>query len=187
MKRSPGPTPCSPLSISSAASAPSSSCCTRAAMRAVSASRGRCTPGRSTSTIWQSPLVAHAADRAPRGLRAVGDDRDLLADDRVDERRLADVRPAGERDEAAARHALARRSSSRLQREHLAVVGLVVHAEQVQHAVHDRLAQVGGVRRADHDVAELARRPPARSAPSTPSIGNESTSVGLGFAAVVAR
>ncbi len=44
-----------------------------------------------------------------------------------------------------------------LQREHLARVGLVIHAEQVQHAVDDRLAQVLRVRGADHDVAELAR------------------------------
>ena len=53
-------------------------------------------------------------------------------------------------------------SSSRLQREHLAVVGLVVHAREVQRPVDDRLAQVGRVLGADHDVAELARtRPPA--------------------------
>ena len=40
-----------------------------------------------------------AAGAAGR-LRAVGDDRDLGADDRVDERRLADVRAPGEADEA---------------------------------------------------------------------------------------
>jgi hypothetical protein len=32
----------------------------------------------------------------------------------------------------------------------------VVHADEVQGAVDDRLAQVGGVRRADDDVAQLA-------------------------------
>ena len=44
-----------------------------------------------------------------------------------------------------------------LQREHLAVVGLVVVAAEVQHAVHDGLRQVLGVLGADHDVAQLAR------------------------------
>ena len=43
---------------------------------------------------------AIAADPAPRRLRLVGDDRDLAAAERVDERRLADVRPAGDGDEA---------------------------------------------------------------------------------------
>ena len=42
------------------------------------------------------------AARAAGGLRAVGDDRHLGADDRVDERRLADVRAPGEADEAGA-------------------------------------------------------------------------------------
>jgi len=43
-----------------------------------------------------------------------------------------------------------------LEREHLAVVGLVVHARQVQCAVDDGRAQVLRLLRADHDVAELA-------------------------------
>ena len=101
---------------------------------------------------------AHAADRPPRGLRTIGDDRHLLSDDRVDERRLAHVRPAGQRHEAAARQRLSRASNSALQRQHLAVVGLVVHADQMQHAVHDRLADVHGVLRADHHVAQLPQR-----------------------------
>ena len=143
-------------------------------MRSVSASRGRCTPGRSTSTSCQSGRVA-----TPRIARRVVCGRSetiatLRADDRVDERRLADVRPAGERDEAGAGH-VAPSEQLALEREHLAVIDLVVHPEQVQHAVDDRLAQVGGVRRADHDVAELARA--AGGSPS-PSIGNDSTSVG---------
>ena len=44
--------------------------------------------------------VRDARDAAPRRLRLVGDDRDLAARERVDERRLADVRPAGDCDEA---------------------------------------------------------------------------------------
>ncbi len=122
---------------------------------------------------------ADAADRAARGLRAIGDDRDLVFDDRVDERRLADVRPARERDEAAARQRVLLCEQLALQREHLAVVGLVVHADEVQHPVDDRLAHVGGVLRADDHVAELARSPPIGSAPS---IGKDSTSVGLRLA-----
>ncbi len=51
------------------------------------------------------------------------------ADDRVDERRLADVRPAGERDEARARGAH-HEQELRLEGEHLAVVGLVIHARR---------------------------------------------------------
>ena len=115
------------------------------------------------------------ADRAPGRLRLVRDDRDLAADERVDERRLADVRPAGQRDEA-------RRGSPvhqlRLQGQHLAVVGLVIHAGEMQRAVDDRLAQVLGVLGADHDVAELARagrrrrprRRGTRARPSGPSL-----------------
>src|SRR5439155_26984348 len=57
--------------------------------------------------------AANAADRATRGLRAIRDDRDLIAHDEVDERGLADVRPPGERDEAAAGHSLCGASSRR--------------------------------------------------------------------------
>ena len=56
--------------------------------------------------------LVHSPDRPASRLRAVGDDRDLLADDGVDERRLADVGTPGERDEAAAGHRSARSSSS---------------------------------------------------------------------------
>ena len=53
MKRSPAPpTPWSPLTTNSAASASESSDSTRRCIRAVSASRGRWTPGRSVSTSW---------------------------------------------------------------------------------------------------------------------------------------
>ena len=57
MKRSPGPTPCSALRTMSAASLSASSDSTRDCIRRVSSSRGRCTPGRSTSTSWMSPTV----------------------------------------------------------------------------------------------------------------------------------
>ena len=53
MKRSPAPpTPWSPLTTNSAASASASSDSTRRCIRDVSASRGRWTPGRSVSTSW---------------------------------------------------------------------------------------------------------------------------------------
>ena len=45
--------------------------------------------------------VRDAEDAPPRRLRLVGDDRDLAAAERVHERRLADVRAAGDGDEAA--------------------------------------------------------------------------------------
>ena len=113
MKRSPGPTPCWPLSISSTASAPSSSCWTRLAMP-----RGE----RVARTLHARQVHEHdlasrrccdAADRPAGRLRAVGDDRHLLADERVQERRLADVRAPRQRHEAAARHACAPRAAAR--------------------------------------------------------------------------
>ena len=176
MNRSPGPTPCSALITNRQPSASSSSCSTRRCIRSVSASRGRWTPGRSTSTSCQSGAVGDAADRAARRLRLVGDDRHLGADDRVGERRLADVRPPGQRDEARPRrrasHAPiasarpgARASRRRRSRD---------PCRSGAAAVDDRLAQIGRVLRADDDVAELAR---AGGGPSS-STPNESTSVG---------
>jgi hypothetical protein len=52
------------------------------------------------------PVVARrdSADRPARRLRPVRHDRDLLADDLVEDRRLADVRAAGECDEARPCH-----------------------------------------------------------------------------------
>ena len=58
MKRSPAPISCSPFSMNSAASASPSARTTPRCMRSVSVSRGRCTPGRSTSTSCQSSPVA---------------------------------------------------------------------------------------------------------------------------------
>ena len=178
MKRSPGPTPCSPLSISSAASAAVELLLTRRAMRAVSASRGRCTPGRSTSTSWQSPLWC-----TPRIARRVvcGRSETIATFSPTTALMNVDLPTLGRPASATKplRVTSAPREQLALEREHLAVVGLVVHAEQMQHPVHDRLAQVDGVLGADHDVAELARSGAGRA--SAPSIGNDSTSVGLGL------
>ena len=44
-------------------------------------------------------IVLHANDACARRLRLVGDDGELLADDAVEQRGLAGVRPAEERDE----------------------------------------------------------------------------------------
>ena len=44
--------------------------------------------------------VRDSEDPAAGGVRHLRGDRDLVAAERIDERRLADVRPAGERDEA---------------------------------------------------------------------------------------
>src|SRR4051794_16571863 len=178
MKRSPGPTPCSPLSSSSAPSESSSSRSTRRCMRWVSASRGRWTPGRSTSTSCASGLVAtpRIARRVVCGLsETIATLRPTIALTSVDLptfgrpasamkplRVIAPPECGGPRASpcgqggAGFRGRLPREQFA-LQGEHLAVVGLVVHAHEVQRAVDDRLAQVGRVLRRDDDVAELAR------------------------------
>ena len=59
-----------------------------------------CTPGVSTKTIWPRSLVVDAGDPVARGLRLGRDDGQLLADDAVEQRRLADVRSAQDGDRA---------------------------------------------------------------------------------------
>ena len=59
-------------------------------------------PGVSKSTICAAGAVDHGQDAVARGLGLVGDDRDLLADQPVDERGLAHVGPADHGDEAGA-------------------------------------------------------------------------------------
>ena len=164
MKRSPGPIPCSPLTTNRTASAPSSSCSTRRCMRSVSTSRGRWTPGRSTSTSCQPSATSVATPRLAR--RVVCGRSEMIATlaptialTSVDLPTLG--RPARPTKPARVGHPRSPRSRlhqyALLQREHLAVVGLVVVAAEVEHAVDRRLDQVRGVRRADDDVAELAR------------------------------
>jgi hypothetical protein len=69
-----------------------------------------------------------------------------------------------------------------LQLEHLAVIGLVVVAAQVQHAVDDGLLDVGGVLGTDHHVAQLARA----NRRARPVDGKREDVGGLVLAAVVA-
>ena len=72
------------------------SCVTRSLSRSPSSVRGRCRPGVSTRISWASGAVHDAAHDGARGLRLVGGDHDLLADQRVGQRGLAGVR-AGRR------------------------------------------------------------------------------------------
>src|SRR3954453_24167986 len=147
-------------------------------MRSVRASRGRCTPGRSTSTSWWSPAVAtpRIARRVVCGLSetiailrptsaltsvdlptfgrpasATKPERVVIARPKSQEPAPAGSRTCREATRSSPAQQLA------LQREHLAVVGLVIHPREVQRAVDDGLAQVGRVLRRDDDVAELPR------------------------------
>ena len=54
---------------------------------------GRCTPGRSKSTAWPRSVVEDADDPVAGGLRSGRDDGHLLADQGVEQRALARVRP----------------------------------------------------------------------------------------------
>ena len=66
MKRSPGPTPCSPLTTNRTTSESASSRSTRRCMRSVRTSRGRCTPGRSVRTSCQPAATSVATPRIAR-------------------------------------------------------------------------------------------------------------------------
>ena len=160
MKRSPGPMPCTPLTTNSAASESASSLSTRRCMRSVSASRGRWTPGRSTSTSWWSAVVAtpRIARRVVCGLSETiatfRPTRPFTSVDLPTFGRPASATKPGAGDAGRPAH---QRQELRLEREHLAVVRLVVHAGEVQRAVDDGFAQVLGVLGADDDVAQLAR------------------------------
>src|ERR1019366_6008339 len=150
-------------------SASASSRSTRRCIRSVSASRGRCTPGRSTSTSCQSAPVAtpRIARRVVWGLsETIATLAPTMALASVDlptfglpasatkPERVEPVTGAQPRAQCALGHPAHQLG---LQGEHLTVVGLVVHAADMQRAVDDRLAQILGVAGADHDVAELAR------------------------------
>ena len=156
MKRSPGPTSCSPFSTNSAASA-SRQLALDAALHALGERVARALHAGQVDE-HELPRRRRSRRRGSRGASSAAcrrrsrPSRRRCALTSVD---LPTFGPPGERDEAGAGHSSLQHSP--LEREHLAVVGLVVHAAQVQHAVDDRLAQVLGVLRADHDVAELAR------------------------------
>ena len=82
---------------------PATPCTVRLRVRFSAAACWVWKPGVSTNTNCASPTRAHAGDAVPRGLRLARGDADLLPDQRVQQGRLADVRPADDRDQAAAR------------------------------------------------------------------------------------
>ena len=103
-------------------------------------------PGVSVNTICAPSVVPDRADAAPGRLRLVGDDRDLLPDERVHERGLADVRPPDHRDDAAAEGRSSTRSS-----------GSNGAREQILERPREPFA------------ARASRRRPARSGPNSQS------------------
>ena len=156
MKRSPGPTPSSPLTIISAASAPGE--LERDPPRHPLGQRVARALHAGQVDEHELPVraVRDAADRAARRLRPVGDDRHLGADDRVGQRRLADVGPAREGDEAGARS-----PSSRAARAGSASISpssvswsMPSRCRTPWTTASRRSVVCSG---ADHDVAELAR------------------------------
>ena len=80
--------------------------------RPVEAALGREQAGRVDEHDLRLAPGEHAAHRRPGGLRLAGDDRDLLADERVDKGRLAGVGRADDGDEPASglAHVAAQRS-----------------------------------------------------------------------------
>src|SRR3954465_11334062 len=153
MKRSPGPMPCSALTTKSAASDSAISDSTRCCMRSVSASRGRWTPGRSTSTSCVSRSVAtpRMARRVVWGLsETIATLRPTMPFTSVD-------LPTFGRPASATKPLRVAPKHLGLHGQHLAVVGLVVEADEMQRSMHDRLPQVPRVLRADDDVTQLAR------------------------------
>ena len=99
MKRSPAPIRSRAERTNRTASTSSNAASTVFCMRSVSSSSGRWKPGQVGEDELVVVAVRDPEDAPPRRLRLVGDDRDLAAAERVDERRLADVRPAGDGDD----------------------------------------------------------------------------------------
>ncbi len=158
MKRSPGPTPSSPLTTISARSESASSPLDPA-LHPLGEDIARALHARQVDEDELATgleVGGDAADRPPRRLRPHRDDRHPRADDRVDQRRLADVGTAGESDEAGPRHR--RPSITRvLEREHLAASVSWSKPQRCRDSVDRRLGYLRAVRLADHHVTQLAR------------------------------
>ena len=134
-------------------------------IRSVSGSIGLCQPGRSTSTSCASSARADAADAVARRVRDARDDRDLLAGERVDERRLADVRAARRRRRSRTSSGQVPGVGQQLGRRRgaeLAVVGAV--ADLADPELVEPLPAAAARRGGDPDRLEVAR---AGSRPST--------------------
>ena len=76
----------------------------------------------STNTNCASALGHDADDAVARRLRLLRRDADLLADERVEQRRLADARPADDRDVAAAKRRRCGASAARARRPDCAAI-----------------------------------------------------------------
>ena len=130
---------------------PSTASPTRSFSRAPSSVRGLWNPGVSVNTTWTSLGGPDRVDVAPRRLGLVGDDRDLRPDQRVHERRLADVRPPDDGDEPAAEGPSV-----------IASGGEVARPESVGQQVLERPDTRASTRRP-------TRRPRSRPGPRTPT------------------
>ena len=130
-------------------------------LRALAEQRARLVhPGRVEEHDLGVGCGAHSADLRARRLRPVGDDRDLPADDLIQQRRLPDVRPADERDEPRAELVL-------------------VDSAPSLGAIDGGSGFVVGRRRARVMITETMRRPCTRSAQnSRPSTCRHSPSTG---------
>ena len=183
MNLSPGPTPWCPSTTSSAASA-SRQLSLDPALHSLGERVARPLHPRQVDQDHlpaRGPVGGDAANRPAGGLRTVGDDRHLGAHDRVDQRRLADVRPPGQPDEPRPGH---RRSSP-------AGPSACITARPREPASPPRRlrgrSRRGGERRGPSPdcrsaacSGQMTTSPSSRgpATPSAPSIGNESTSVG---------
>ena len=81
---------------------PATPCTVRFSVRFSAAACASGSPACRRTRTAPSPTRADAGDAVARGLRLARGDADLLADQRVEQRRLADVGPADDGDQAAA-------------------------------------------------------------------------------------
>src|SRR5205807_5068514 len=111
------------------------------------------------------------ADRAAGGLRTVRDDRDLLAHQPVQQGRLPDVRPSGERNEPGTRH-----SDATIRSWSASISPASASWSYPQRCSTPwTTASIGSLARAGQTITSPSSRGPLAGAP--PSTGNDRTSV----------